>query len=50
MLIATTKSNNGGEQLKREVHQELDQLKMEHKRKRALMTTRITELEQELTY
>jgi len=53
LLIATTNNNNnnnGGEQLAREIQQELDQLKEEYGRERTLMSARITELEQELTY
>ena len=50
MLIAMTNNNNGGEQLAWEIQQELDQLKVEHEQEHALMTARITELEQELTY
>ena len=50
LLIATTNTNNGGEQLAWEIQQELDQLKVDHEPERALMTARITELDQELTY
>ena len=50
LLIATTNNNIGEDQLAREIQQELDQLKVEHEQECTLMTARITELEQELTY